>query len=41
MDWWAEGYNMKNGWLIGSNEQYPSYEAQDNAEYKVFIKPRK
>lgn len=30
--WWAEGYNMKNGWLIGSNEQYPSYEAQDNAD---------
>ncbi len=30
--WWAEGYNTKNGWLIGTNEQYPSYEAQDNAD---------
>ncbi len=30
--WWAEGYNTKNGWLIGNNEQYPSYEAQDNAD---------
>ena len=23
---------MKNGWLIGTNEQYPSYEAQDIAD---------
>lgn len=30
--WWAEGYNSKNGWLIGTNEQYPSYEAQDCAD---------
>lgn len=30
--WWAEGYNSKNGWLIGTNEQYPSYDVQDNAD---------
>jgi starch phosphorylase len=30
--WWAEGYNTKNGWLIGTNEQYPSYEIQDDAD---------
>ena len=30
--WWAEGYNSKNGWLIGTNEQYTSYEAQDIAD---------
>ncbi len=30
--WWAEGYNSKNGWVIGTNEQYPSYEAQDIAD---------
>lgn len=30
--WWAEGYNSKNGWLIGTNEQYTSYDAQDTAD---------
>ncbi len=30
--WWAEGYNSKNGWLIGTNEQYSSYEEQDTAD---------
>ncbi len=27
--WWAEGYNSKNGWTIGINADYDSYEAQD------------
>ena len=27
--WWAEGYNTKNGWAIGTNEEYISYEEQD------------
>lgn len=27
--WWAEGYNQKNGWRIGFNKDYESYEAQD------------
>ena len=27
--WWAEGYNQKNGWRIGFNGDYESYEAQD------------
>ena len=27
--WWAEGYNTKNGWAIGTNEEYYSYEEQD------------
>ena len=30
--WWAEGYNSKNGWYIGLNEDYESYEIQDKAD---------
>ena len=30
--WWAEGYNQYNGWTIGSNAEYESYEAQDIAD---------
>ena len=30
--WWAEGYNQKNGWAIGTNDEYESYEAQDLAD---------
>ena len=30
--WWAEGYNQKNGWSIGTNKEYPSYEEQDIAD---------
>ena len=30
--WWAEGYNSKNGWAIGTNADYESYEAQDAAD---------
>ena len=30
--WWAEGYNRKNGWAIGTNEEYDSYEEQDRAD---------
>jgi starch phosphorylase len=30
--WWAEGYNQKNGWIIGSNSEYTSYEEQDRAD---------
>ncbi len=32
--WWAEGYNQKNGWTIGTNAEYPSYEEQDQADSK-------
>ena len=28
--WWAEGYNQKNGWAIGTNAEYENYEIQDN-----------
>lgn len=28
--WWAEGYNTKNGWTIGTNTEYDNYEIQDN-----------
>ncbi len=28
--WWAEGYNQKNGWAIGTNAEYDNYEIQDN-----------
>ena len=30
--WWAEGYNQKNGWTIGTNAEYSSYEDQDRAD---------
>ena len=30
--WWAEGYNQKNGWAIGTNAEYYSYEEQDTAD---------
>ena len=30
--WWAEGYNQKNGWAIGTNAEYDSYEEQDTAD---------
>ena len=30
--WWAEGYNGMNGWTIGTNDEYESYEIQDNAD---------
>ncbi|MBR3002330.1 MAG: alpha-glucan family phosphorylase [Clostridia bacterium] len=30
--WWAEGYNQYNGWTIGTNAEYPSYEEQDRAD---------
>ncbi|MBQ2937990.1 MAG: alpha-glucan family phosphorylase [Clostridia bacterium] len=30
--WWAEGYNQENGWTIGSNAEYTSYEEQDIAD---------
>jgi len=30
--WWAEGYNTKNGWEIGTDAEYYSYEEQDLAD---------
>ena len=30
--WWAEGYNQENGWTIGTNAEYSSYEEQDKAD---------
>jgi len=30
--WWAEGYNQKNGWTIGTHAEYHSYEEQDRAD---------
>ena len=30
--WWCEGYNGENGWTIGTNAQYDSYEEQDKAD---------
>lgn len=30
--WWAEGYNQYNGWTIGTNAEYVSYEEQDKAD---------
>ncbi|MBR3325335.1 MAG: alpha-glucan family phosphorylase [Clostridia bacterium] len=30
--WWAEAYNQKNGWKIGNNSEYQSYEEQDDLD---------
>ena len=30
--WWAEGYTGNNGWTIGTNAEYETYEAQDIAD---------
>ncbi|MBQ3415190.1 MAG: alpha-glucan family phosphorylase [Clostridia bacterium] len=30
--WWAEGYTQTNGWTIGTNAEFDSYEAQDIAD---------
>ena len=30
--WWAEGYDSKNGWTIGTNDEYSSYDIQDDAD---------
>ena len=30
--WWCEGYDGTNGWSIGTNAQYDSYEEQDKAD---------
>jgi glycogen phosphorylase len=29
--WWREGYNGNNGWTIGDDKEYDSYEHQDQA----------
>ena len=36
--WWAEGYDQTNGWTIGSNQEYDSYEAQDQADSQSLYK---
>ena len=30
--WWAEGYTQTNGWTIGTNAEYSSYQEQDMAD---------
>lgn len=30
--WWAEGYNTKNGWTIGTAAEYENYDIQDNED---------
>ena len=30
--WWAEGYDQTNGWTIGTNVEFTSYEEQDLAD---------
>ncbi|OGS34388.1 MAG: alpha-glucan phosphorylase [Elusimicrobia bacterium RIFOXYB2_FULL_49_7] len=33
--WWCEGYNGKNGWVIGSGEEYDNPDYQDEVESKA------
>ena len=30
--WWIEGYNGKNGWIFGSDQENPDYAAADNED---------
>lgn len=30
--WWREGFNGKNGWAIGNDEEYPDSNIQDDAD---------
>ena len=30
--WWSEGYTQNNGWTIGTNAEFDSYETQDIAD---------
>ena len=30
--WWAEGYDQTNGWVIGTDDEYTSYQEQDKAD---------
>ncbi len=30
--WWAEGYNKKNGWAIGTDTNYKNYDEQDDSD---------
>ncbi len=32
--WWAEAYNQRNGWAIGSNAEYQTYDEQDEEDAK-------
>ena len=34
--WWTEGYTGNNGWAIGTNASYNSYEEQDKADSRSF-----
>ena len=36
--WWAEGYDQTNGWSIGTNEEYSSYQEQDIADSQSMYK---
>ena len=36
--WWAEGYDQTNGWTIGTNAEFDSYEAQDQADSQSMYK---
>jgi starch phosphorylase len=32
--WWHEGYNGNNGWAIGDDQEYASFDQQDDADAK-------
>ena len=36
--WWAEGYDQTNGWNIGTNDEYSSYQEQDIADSQSIYK---
>ncbi len=36
--WWAEGYDQTNGWSIGTNQEYNSYQEQDIADSQSMYK---
>jgi glycogen phosphorylase len=34
--WWAEGYNGKNGWAIGEEQEYANPDEQDQRDVQSF-----
>ena len=36
--WWAEGYDQTNGWIIGTDAEYSSYNEQDIADSQSIYK---
>ena len=36
--WWREGYNGRNGWAFGEDQEYPSEDARDEADSQALYR---